>query len=401
MVRAAPVNGACTRRFFRRRTQRMQLSLILPTYNERGNIQPLVRRIEDALKGTAYELIFVDDSTDGTDVEIDELAPQRPHIVLIHRRTRSGLATAILEGVRRAQGDVICVLDADLQHPPEIIPLLLQTLESTGADLVVASRNIPGGSYGKLSVPRRLASRVATALARALLSRARRTSDPMSGFFIVRTEAVRDVDLKPIGYKILLEILVRGHVNRIAEVPYCFELRDAGASKLNARQQWEYLLHLLRLVTVHAEDLRFLSFGLVGATGVAVNTWVLWVLATRGIHYALAGMTAAAAATTWNFFLNDAFTWRDHRSTLLRVKAGRYLRYCMVTGTSSLVQVALLLLLTKVGVPLLLSNLLGIGIAALLNFKAHSGWTWREPASSPSQGTFSRSAAREADPAAE
>jgi dolichol-phosphate mannosyltransferase len=360
----------------------MRVSVILPTYNERASIVPLVARVERALEGIPHELIFVDDSIDGTDTEIAIQARQHPDIVLVHRETRSGLATAVIDGISRARGDVICVLDADLQHPPETIPNLLKTLDRTGADLVVASRNIPGGDYEAFSMTRRLASRVATLFAHVLLSRARLVADPMSGFFVVRTDAVQGVELRPLGYKILLEILVRGHVRRVAEVPYRFNARQAGQSKLSVRQQWEYILHLLRLMYVQPEDLRFLRFCFVGGSGVLVNMGVLWALATRGIHYIVAGIVAAAIATTWNFLFNDSFTWRDQRSFSWRTRADRYLRYWVVTGAATVIQIGLLFLLTAVGVPYLLSNLIGIGTAAVWNFRMNNGWTWKRSASS-------------------
>lgn len=184
---------------------------------------------------------------------------------------------------------------------------------------------------------RRLASRVATLVAHGLLVRARLVSDPMSGFFVVRTDAVRGIELKPLGYKILLEILVRGRLHRVVEVPYRFHAREAGASKLSVRQQWECLLHLLRLMRVQPDDTRFLRFCLVGGSGILVNMGVFWALATRGIHYIVAGMAATVLAIMWNFVLNDAFTWRDQRSLSWRTKADRCARYWVVTGASSVI----------------------------------------------------------------
>lgn len=355
----------------------MMLSVVLPTYNERRNIDRLIERVEHALEAIPHELIFVDDSTDGTDLAIAEHARRRTHITLIHRETRRGLATAAVEGIRRSNGEVVCLLDADLQHPPEILPLLLEALERTGADVVVASRNVAGGGYETFTRARRMASWAATVLARALLSRARLVSDPMSGFFAVRKDVVRGVSLRPLGYKILLEILVRGRLARVCEVPYRFRARGAGHSKLTIYQQWEYLLHLLRLVPVQPDDLRFARFCLVGASGVLVNMWILWMLVSRGTYYLYAGITAVVIATTWNFLLNDALTWGDLRSPSLRVKAGRYLQYWAVTGVASLVQVTLLFVLTGAGLPYLAANLCGIGAAAVWNFRTNGRWTWK------------------------
>lgn len=353
------------------------LSLILPTFNERENIGPLVDRIERAVEGIPHELIFVDDSTDGTGAAIADQAARYPHITLIQREGRRGLASAVVEGIGRARGEILCVLDADLQHPPEALLTLVEALQRTDADLAVASRYIPGGSYEAFTAARRLASRVATLLARALLSRARLVSDPMSGFFVFRRHVVQDIALRPMGYKILLEILVRGRLGRVTEVPYRFQARGAGRSKLTMRQNWQYLRHLLRLATVQPDDLRFVRFCLVGGSGVVVNMTALWALTEAGLYYLYGGIVGIASATTWNFLLNDAFTWRDQRSSTLPVKARRYLQYWAVTGAGSAMLLTLLFLLTTAGLPYLLSNLIGIGAAVLWNFRVNGRWTWR------------------------
>ncbi len=353
------------------------LSLVVPTYNERAAVPVLVDRVRRALEGVPFELVFVDDSTDGTDAVIAALAREDPRIRLLHRTGRQGLATAVVEGIEAARGEVVCVLDADLQHPPERIPDLLRALEETGADLVVASRYLPGGSSRGLSGLRRLISRVAAGLARLLLRRARVVSDPMSGFFAFRRSVVEGVRLEPVGYKILLEILARGKVRRVAEIPYTFEARAAGQSKLTLRQNLEYLRHLLRLLPANPEDLRFARFVLVGSTGIGVNTTALWGLVRLGMHYRPAGALAIATAITWNFLWNDAFTWRDRRSRDLRIKLRRYLQYWAVTGVGSALQYALYLALTAAGLPYLLSNLLGIGVAVVWNYRMHGSWTWK------------------------
>jgi dolichol-phosphate mannosyltransferase len=353
------------------------LSVIIPTYNEREAVPALVERVRRALGTVPYELVFVDDSTDGTDALIAALAREDPRIRLLHRTGQRGLAAAVVEGIGAARGEVLCVLDADLQHPPERIPDLLDAMEQTGADLVVGSRYLPGGSYQGLDWFRRLMSRVATRLAQLLLRRARVVSDPMSGFFAFRRSVVEGVELRPVGYKILLELLVRGHFHKVAEVPYVFEARAAGRSKLTLRQNLEYLRHLLRLLPANPEDLRFVRFGLVGSSGIAVNTAALWGLVRLGMHYRPAGALAIAAAVTWNFLCNDAFTWRDRRSQNRRTKLRRYLRYWAVTGVGSALQYSLYLVLTAAGLPYLLSNLLGIVVAVGWNYRMHGSWTWK------------------------
>jgi len=231
------------------------LSVLVPTYNEAENAPPLVKRVTTALAGIDFELIFIDDSTDGTEQVLGELAREEPRVRILHRTGRRGLATAVMEGIALAKGDVVCVLDADLQHPPEVVPVLRDALEHTEADLAIASRYVPGGGYD-FTVARRIVSRVATMMAWMLLARARSVSDPLSGFFAFRRAVVDGVRLRPVGFKILLEILIRGRISRVVEVPYRFHVRGAGKSKLTALQNLEYLRHLLALSTVSASSVQ-------------------------------------------------------------------------------------------------------------------------------------------------
>lgn len=201
----------------------VDLSLIIPTFNERGNVEPLLGEIRTALVGLAWDVLFVDDSTDGTDALIARLATADPRIRLVHRtENREGLAGAVVEGLPLANGTYICVLDADLQHPPARIPALLAEARARNADIVIASRYVPGGSMGGLDSPfRRLVSRGLAILSRAAFPRRLMgISDPLTGFFLVRQSVLRGVVLRPIGYKILLEILVRCRWRRVAEVAY-------------------------------------------------------------------------------------------------------------------------------------------------------------------------------------
>src|SRR5215469_1943231 len=163
-----------------------RVSIVLPSYNEADNIGPLCARLERALEALSHEIIFVDESTDGTEQRIAEIANVNPSIRLVHRAERRGLAAAVVGGIEAARGEVICVLDADLQHPPEVVPALVEALDRTGADLAVASRYVPGGSYAGLTPLRRLMSLTATGMARGLLRRARAVTDPLSGFFAFR-----------------------------------------------------------------------------------------------------------------------------------------------------------------------------------------------------------------------
>jgi glycosyltransferase involved in cell wall biosynthesis len=229
--------------------QNVELSVVIPTRNEADNVLELLGRIDAALAGISYEVLVVDDSDDQTPRIVERESSAGRPVRLIHREGEErvgGLSSAVVAGFRAAQGKYLVCLDADLQHPPEKVPRLLEALKD--ADVAVASRYIAGGDAGGLEGPvRRLGSLGAKLLAQALVPNARLSSDPLGGFFALRREAVENVDLQPVGYKILLEVLARGRVYRVAEVPYTFQPRHAGESKADLRQMRLYLRHLTRL----------------------------------------------------------------------------------------------------------------------------------------------------------
>jgi dolichol-phosphate mannosyltransferase len=226
------------------------LSLVIPTFNERDNIARLLAEVAVALDGLAWEAVFVDDSTDGTDGFIAELAARDARVVLVHRAENvGGLAGAVVDGFRRARGTYICVLDADLQHPPARIPDMLTEARQSGADVVIASRYVPGGSAGGLNGPlRQLYSRGLKRLAKVLFPRRLSgITDPLGGYFLLHRRVLHGSQLRPIGYKILLEVLVRCSWSTVREVPYRFEPRHLGDSKADLRQGLRFLEHLRTL----------------------------------------------------------------------------------------------------------------------------------------------------------
>jgi len=220
----------------------MKVSVIVPTYQERDNIEPLVRRIATALGGWDYEVIVVDDnSPDGTAEVAAGLAEKYP-VRLIRREGVRGLGSAILEGFKNAEGNTLGVIDADLQHPPEIIPELLTAIQH-GSDIAIASRYVRGGGIEGWSTVRRLISKVAVLVARPLTS----VKDPMSGCFLLSRRVIDGISLTSKGYKILLEILVKGQYHHVAEVPYIFTERRSGRSKLGLRECLNYMTLLANL----------------------------------------------------------------------------------------------------------------------------------------------------------
>ncbi len=225
----------------------MDISVIVPTFNEAANIAPLVAAIDAALEGSDYEIVFADDSTDGTPEIIRKAGEADPRVRMHHRAQGRGLATAVVEALPVARAETIVVMDGDLQHPPDMIPALLAAA-GEGVDMVVASRYMPGGWDSGLSGPhRRLASKATRLAAYLILPRSRLTTDPLSGFFVFRRAVVEAVALRPIGYKILLEILVRGRLRKVVDVPFGFEPRQAEQSKAGIREAWNYLRQLWRL----------------------------------------------------------------------------------------------------------------------------------------------------------
>jgi dolichol-phosphate mannosyltransferase len=228
------------------------VSLVLPTYNEAQNLPRLIPRLTRVLEleEVPFEIIVVDDdSPDGTWAVAGEMALADARLRLIRRRGERGLATAVVTGWRAAQGEILGVMDADLQYPPEGLPALLRALrEDAAVDVVVASRYAAGAQMESWSLRRELVSRAAILLAKVALPQAlRHLRDPNAGYFLIRRRVIEDVDLRPLGYKILIEVLARGHWQRLVEIPHAYEGRHAGKSKLGVRQTGEFLSHLSRL----------------------------------------------------------------------------------------------------------------------------------------------------------
>ena len=360
------------------------ISLIIPTYNERDNITPLLKRLENALAGYDYEAVFIDDnSADGTAELVTSLADKYPVKVIV-RKDKRGLASAVVDGLSHVSGKIIAVMDADLQHPPEVVPALLKEIEAR-ADIVIASRYVKGGGCPGWSLSRRLISRGAIFLAHLLLPATRQVSDPASGFFMFNKKVIAGAELKPLGYKILLEILMQGNFKRVAEVPYTFGTRGRGESKLSAGQQVAYLRHLFSLMKRSGELTRFLKFALVGASGVGVNEGLYWLL-TRlaGLVGSLdiwAVVIGTETSVITNFILNNYFTFADRRQPGLKSFLKRLLRFNLVCLAGVGITVGVFYILTRsfgVQEPYdLLALLAGIAVAMLWNYLANNWWTWK------------------------
>jgi dolichol-phosphate mannosyltransferase len=355
------------------------LSLVIPTRNERDNVPRLLGALDAALRDIDHELIFVDDSTDGTDLVLVEAARGDARIRVHHRDAATGLAGAVVEGFGLSRGECIGVLDADLQHPPQVVATMLRRLHETDADVVVASRYGAGAGRPGLSPWRALISQGTRRLSQVALRAARRTSDPLSGCFLVRRSVVEGVALRPVGFKILLEILARGRYARVAEVPYVFVGREAGRTKATVRQGLDLFRHITMLAASSPEDSRLWKFLLVGASGVLVNMAVFWLFVhPLSVHVLYAGVVAGLVSTFTNFLLNNRFTWADRRAGSVGAFAQRLGKYYTATGGGYIVYLGLLWGLTHMGLAKMLANLVAVGLGGLFNYVMHNVWTWSD-----------------------
>lgn len=224
-----------------------KLSIVVPSFNESANVKPLVEQLDEALSGIDHEIIFVDDSKDNTPDVIREIMAEKPHVRLEHRVGETGLATAVLKGFTLAEGDYVACMDADLQHPPKILKYMYYALEE-GYDFCIPSRFIPGGSDGGLNLYRKFVSGVARYIGKIFLPCLRKVTDPTSGLFMFKRECLEGADLQPIGWKIMVEVLAMCKYSSIIEIPYTFQDREAGESKLSGKVTMEYLKQVFELM---------------------------------------------------------------------------------------------------------------------------------------------------------
>lgn len=367
------------------RTAEIYFSLVIPTYNECRNIQSIVEKLSQLLDGIIpgdYELIVVDDDSPDRTWEVAlSLTPEYPQLRVMRREEERGLSTAVIRGWQAARGEVLGVIDADLQHPPETLLQLLAEIQR-GADLAAASRHVGEGGVSDWSVVRRFLSRGAQTVGLVILPGVvGRVSDPMSGYFMVRRCCIAGKTMNPAGYKILIEVLGRGDIRWIGEVGYVFHERQEGESKVTWKQYIEYLQHLLRLRFARWPMGRFLRFGVVGFSGVFVDMGVFYLLRTvLGLGLTRSAIFSAEVAIFNNFLWNDLWTFGDisKRQQGKRQRLKRLLKFNVICLIGLMINVLLVNVLFNVfKVNEYLAKLIAIATVTLWNFWINMKLSWR------------------------
>jgi glycosyltransferase involved in cell wall biosynthesis len=360
------------------------LSIIVPTLNERENVEALLSQINQVLQKTEdpFEVIFVDDSTDDTPQVIQKASRIFPFdMVLIERsaQKRTGLGTAVVEGIRVARGDWVCVMDGDLQHPPEVIPQLLAKAEATGSDLVAGSRLAEGGGTDGLSAPRKLVSHGLALTSHILFpARLKKISDPLTGFFLFRRNLVDPECLHPDGFKILLDILVRCPKLNVAEVPFKFGERYGGESKASTQQVLYLFRHYGKLL--FASHLNLIRFLIVGAIGILVNSVALAAFSELlGIYYLVAAVLATQVSTLSNFGGTEWWVFRNRSEELQGSRGRRLFSFLAMNNAALLLRGPFLALLVSfLGMHYLVANLLSLVLFTILRFGLSERVIWNE-----------------------
>jgi len=375
----------------------VQVSIIIPTYNESENIIQVLKTIGDHLpKDIATEAIVVDDnSPDGTGKVVEDYINDTQNKIgytvdVIHRKTKSGLSSAILDGIQHSSGETVVVMDSDFSHPPKIIPQLVEEIKISKYDIAIASRYTEGGEVSGWSTKRKLISKTAKGIAKTGLGV--NESDPMSGFFAFRRKILEGIKFDAIGYKMLLEILVKTKGAKVKEIPYTFTDRTRGSSKLDSSTMFDYVKSVWKLYryghTAKVSDtrtsVRFISkasrFYTVGASGLLLNYLVALGLTIDGIDtwYIHATIIGIAVSMTSNFILNKIWTFEDRnfedRRTLVQ-----YGKFVAFSSLGALIQLGMVyVLVDNYQFVFLHALILAVIIAATSNFILNKKWTFKE-----------------------
>ena len=356
-----------------------ELTIIAPTYNERGNVVGLVNRLSRCLEHESWEVIFVDDdSGDETAETVRKLAIADRRVRCIQRIGRRGLSSACIEGMLASSAPYIAVIDADLQHDEQVLPQMLKVLRDTDADVVVGSRYVEGGGLGDWDTSRAAVSRFATRLSRLVVPAD--LTDPMSGFFMLRREVLGMTvhRLSAIGFKILLDLFASApRPLRFVEVPYEFRARRSGESKLDSAAAWDYVMLLLDKKFGHVVPARFIAFSMVGGAGVVVHFACLVTLfRVIGVSFVAAQSVAVMVAMVFNFTVNNLLTYRDRRLRGLKWLRG-LTTFALSCSVAALANVGIASYLYQSSLGWVPSAIAGVLVSAVFNYAMTTAFTWR------------------------
>ncbi|MGD0907210.1 MAG: glycosyltransferase family 2 protein [Candidatus Acidiferrales bacterium] len=357
----------------------LELAVVIPTFEERENIWPILDRLAEALTGIHYEVIFVDDdSRDGTADCIREIARHSTNVHVIQRVHRRGLGSACIEGMMATAAPYIAVMDADLQHDERILPRMFATLKNDRLDLVVATRNATGGSMGEFAWHRVLLSNLGQRLSKSILRM--RISDPMSGFFVLTRDYLEEVirSTSGIGFKLLVDLVASARRPlRIGEIPYTFRERAHGSSKLDVSVCLEFVQLVLDKKIGNLVPVRFLIFGAVGVVGVLLASVVLSVLVLAfRLDFLTAQVITTFIAMTGNFFLNNSMTYRDRRLKRWGIVTGLASFYA-ACSLGAVINLHIAKSAKDLGIPWYIAGACGLAVGAVWNYGITSFTTWR------------------------
>ncbi|MBV8747439.1 MAG: glycosyltransferase family 2 protein [Xanthobacteraceae bacterium] len=357
----------------------VELAVVVPCFNERENVPILVDKLIASLDGLEWEVIFVDDdSPDGTSNVVRELAASNRRVRCIQRIGRRGLSTAVIEGMLATSAPYLAVIDGDLQHDERLLPGMLDTLKKEKLDVVVASRYLMEGGLGQWDASRVAMSTFATRLARVVIREP--LSDPMSGFFMIRRPALERAvrRLSGQGFKILVDLFASTpEPYRFRELPYVFQNRVHGESKLDSFAAWEYLMLLLDKLIGWLIPVRLVMFAAVGATGVVVHLLSLRIAMTA-FSFATSQAIATTIAMTSNFIINNVLTYRDRRLRGAKFFAG-LLSFFAICGVGAIANVGIASAVFQQRYTWWISALAGIAVGLIWNYAVSSALTWRRP----------------------
>ncbi|NWK05727.1 glycosyltransferase family 2 protein [Marine Group I thaumarchaeote] len=374
-----------------------KVSIIMPTYNESENIIQVLKSIGEHLpEDIATEALVVDDnSPDGTGRIVEDYINDTQNgigyaIEVIHRKSKSGLSSAILDGIQHSSGEIIVIMDSDFSHPPKIIPQLVEEIETSKCDIVIASRFVPGGVINGWSTKRKLISKTAKGIAKAGLGV--NESDPMSGFFAFKRKILEGIKFDAIGYKMLLEILVKAKDAKVKEIPYTFTDRTRGSSKLDSSTMFDYVKSVWKLyrhgreakVSDTRTSIRFISkagrFYTVGASGLLVNYIISLLFADAIIDfwYIHATIIGIAVSMSSNFILNKIWTFEDRNFEVKKTLA-QYGKFVGFSSLGALIQLGMVyILVDNYQFVYSIALILAVIIAASSNFIFNKKWTFKE-----------------------